>query len=199
MTSLYLASASPRRSELLKQIDIKHIVLEVPAAPGEDEPRHPGESPLVYVKRTAFDKAQRAVEWIDTQKGILDPSLPVLTADTTVAMGESVLGKPRDIDEAREILTSLSGKTHLVHTAVVLSFLDQQFSAVSTSQVTFDRLSKLDIETYIASREPFGKAGAYGIQGLAAKFIANLEGSYTGVMGLPLFETSVLIKNLQKN
>ena len=191
---IYLASASPRRSELLKQIDIAHTVLEVPAAPGEDEPRHAGESPLQYVERTALDKADRAIAWVKSQSSALDPHLPILTADTTVALENEVLGKPRDETDATLILKSLSGITHTVYTAVVLSRAGKQWQTLSTSLVSFKELSDEEIARYIASTEPYGKAGAYGIQGLAAKFIARLDGSYTGVMGLPLFETAEILK-----
>ena len=193
---IYLASASPRRSELLKQINVHHRVLDVPAAPGEDEPRHAGESPLQYVARTAHDKAERAIAWVKSQSGALDPSLPILTADTTVALGNQILGKPIDEADAKRILRSLSGTTHIVYTAVVLSYAGRQWKALSTSKVSFTKLSEVEITGYIESKEPFGKAGGYGIQGLAAKFISNLDGSYTGVMGLPLFETAELLKNL---
>lgn len=194
MFKIYLASASPRRSELLKQINIDHMVLEVPAAPGEDEPRHLGESPLQYVERTALDKATRAIDWVKSQSTTFDRNLPILTADTTVALGDHILGKPTDEDDARQILRLLSAKTHIVYTAVVLSHAGKQWTALSTSRVSFASLSDNEIDRYIESKEPFGKAGAYGIQGLAAKFISNLDGSYTGVMGLPLFETAELMK-----
>ena len=196
MAIIYLASASPRRSELLKQINILHTVLDVPSAPGEDEPRHIGESPLQYVERTAHDKAERAIAWVKSQPTVLDINLPILTADTTVAFGDQVLGKPIDAVDARDILKTLSGNTHIVYTAVVLSHLNNQWRALSTSRVSFSALSDEEITSYIESKEPFGKAGAYGIQGLAAKFISNLDGSYTGVMGLPLFETAELLKKL---
>jgi len=162
---LYLASASPRRSELLTQMGVDHLILNVPASPGEDEPRHRNESPLVYVQRTAH-----------------------------VALGDRVLGKPADQEDARKTLSLLSNQTHLVHTAVVLCRGKERLAAISSSKVTFAALSALDIEQYIASKEPFGKAGAYGIQGLAAQYIRQLDGSYTGVMGLPLFETAQLLK-----
>lgn len=196
MLTIYLASASPRRSELLNQINVTHAVLEIPAAPGEDEPRHAGESPLQYVERTALDKSTRATAWVESQAGILSPHLPILTADTTVALGDQVLGKPSSDESAREILSLLSGTTHLVYTAVVLSHAGRKWHALSTSSVSFTKLSEKDIAEYIQSKEPFGKAGAYGIQGLAAKFISNLSGSYTGVMGLPLFETAELLKRI---
>lgn len=204
---LYLASASPRRSELLTQLGIVHVVLNVPAVPGEDEPRHRNESPLAYVQRTAHDKADRCIEWVsrnawnpDNQQGVndhqrgLNQNLYALTADTTVALGDRVLGKPVDQEDARKTLSLLSNQTHLVHTAVVLCRGQERLAAISTSKVTFTALSAQDIEQYIATQEPFGKAGAYGIQGLAAQYICQLEGSYTGVMGLPLFETAQLLK-----
>ena len=204
---IYLASASPRRSELLTQLGIVHMVLNVPAVPGEDEPRHRNESPLAYVQRTAHDKADRCIEWVsrnawdpDNQQGVndhqrgLNQNLYALTADTTVALGDRVLGKPVDQEDARKTLSLLSNQTHLVHTAVVLCRGQERLAAISTSKVTFTALSAQDIEQYIATQEPFGKAGAYGIQGLAAQYICQLEGSYTGVMGLPLFETAQLLK-----
>jgi septum formation protein len=124
----------------------------------------------------------------------LDRSLYILTADTTVAMGDLILGKPADQDDAKKILSTLSNQTHLVHTAVVLAKGQERLTALSTSKVRFAELSPEDIDRYIASQEPFGKAGAYGIQGMAAMFICQLEGSYSGVMGLPLFETAQLLK-----
>ena len=199
-TKIYLASASPRRSELLTQIQVAHIQLNVPPAPGEDEPRHADESPLSYVQRTASDKADRCIDWMHTGHGSqteavpLDRSLYILTADTTVALGDLIFGKPADQKDAKKILTLLSNQTHLVHTAVVLAKGQERLTALSTSKVSFAELSPQDIDQYIASQEPFGKAGAYGIQGMAAKFICQIEGSYSGVMGLPLFETAQLLK-----
>ena len=194
-TTLYLASASPRRHELLLQINVAHEVVDIPAAAGEDEPRLKNESPLDYVQRTARDKADRAAKWLAIQKpDIFNLSAAILTADTTVALGERILGKPRDEADAREILSMLSGKTHFVHTAVVCARGEQRWEALSTSEVSFAQLSLDDINAYIATKEPFGKAGAYGIQGDAARFIRELRGSYTGVMGLPLYETSQLLK-----
>lgn len=193
---LYLASASPRRHELLLQIGVAHRVLTVPAPPGEDEPRLLGESPLDYVQRTARDKAQRAQAWLNIQDPLLhDHTLPILTADTTVAIGECVLGKPQDEQDAERILNMMSNREHLVHTALVLSTAQQQRFALSTSVVTFHTLTQEDIRQYIETGEPFGKAGAYGIQGYAAQFIKKIEGSYSGIMGLPLFETAQILKN----
>lgn len=205
---LYLASASPRRHELLNQIGIAHEILHVPSPPGEDEPRYATESPLEYVQRTAQDKANRAQEWISQQS--INVSQPgkqtiILTADTTVALGNLVLGKPKDVKHASDILQLLSGKTHTVYTAVVLSQSISetnrkwsQWQSLSATQVSFAEMTEQTIEEYIATGEPFGKAGAYGIQGHAAKFISRIEGSYSGVMGLPLFETTELMKRLVK-
>jgi len=220
--TIYLASASPRRHELLNQIGVAHQVLNVPAAPGEDEPRHQHESPLAYVQRTALEKAVRAHEYLDNldrthltahsttqsaehnQVEIIDvnatfaQNTAILAADTTVALDELVLGKPADTADAVRILRLLSDKTHTVHTAIVLSWKSQQWRALSTTTVTFTALSDDEINDYIHTGEPFGKAGAYGIQGYAAKFISRIEGSYSGVMGLPLYETANLLKHLSE-
>lgn len=206
-STLYLASASPRRHELLNQIGFSHEVLHVPSPPGEDEPRFVSESPLEYVQRTAQDKALRAQAWLIKQRLAqlqAGQSAAILTADTTVAFGDFVLGKPSDAQEASRILNLLSGKTHTVHTALVLSQTTKHSSAqwnqwrsLSTTQVTFAEITQKEIDDYIATGDPFGKAGAYGIQGHAAQFIKRIEGSYTGVMGLPLFETNELIKQLR--
>lgn len=201
-STLYLASASPRRHELLNQIEVQHEILHVPSPPGEDEPKLASENPLEYVQRTALDKAERAQLWAVQKKLHLqnfDKQIAILTADTTVAFNTLVLGKPQDDHEAAEILRMLSGQTHTVHTALVLSCLVeggnkwQQAKALSSTQVTFAKLSEETINKYIATKEPFGKAGAYGIQGAAATFIQRIEGSYSGVMGLPLFETHALL------
>lgn len=206
--TLYLASASPRRHELLNQIGLAHEVIHVPSPPGDDEPRLAAESPLQYVQRTAQDKATRAHEWMIKQG--LSSTHPnqktaILTADTTVALGDLVLGKPSDAKEASQILNLLSGKTHTVYTALVLSQTvlhssDEwnQWRSLSMTQVSFAEMTQKEIDDYIATGDPFGKAGAYGIQGNAAQFIKRIEGSYTGVMGLPLFETYELIKQLQR-
>ena len=213
-TTLYLASASPRRHDLLNQIGVPHTVLNIPSPPGEDEPRFENESPLKYVQRTAHDKALRAQAWLQKseefeqvrKRTMTDKPIAILTADTTVALEDRVFGKPANKDDAAQILRQLSDKTHTVYTALVLSVMkpardkgeiewDQAF-ALSTTQVSFANLTEKDISEYIVSGEPFGKAGAYGIQGHAAKFICHIAGSYTGVMGLPLFETSTLLRKL---
>lgn len=188
---LYLASASPRRRELLTQIGLAHEVLRVPAPPGEDEPQHPGESAADYVQRTARDKAERGRDWLRTQAL---PALPLLAADTTVILDGQVLGKPADRDDAIRILQALSGQTHQVHTAVALWTGDRLLEAVSITHVRMRPLELDEIARYCDSGEPYGKAGAYGIQGLAGTFVANIDGSYTGVMGLPLFETANLLR-----
>jgi len=221
---LYLASESPRRQELLHQIGIPHTVLRLPAVEGEDEPRQANESPVLYVQRTALEKAQRAQQWLEKAQPnaftarseyLLDPhstkpehqrslgqpqNLPILTADTTVALGNTILGKPVDAQHAESILKQLSGKTHTVYTAVVLArqtAIDTELSTLSTlstSLVSFKDLSQAEILEYIATGDCFGKAGAYGIQGFAARFIQDLRGSYSGVMGLPLYETAELLR-----
>lgn len=219
-STLYLASASPRRHELLNQIGIAHEILHVPSPAGEDEPRLETESPLQYVQRTAFDKAVRAQAWAVEKKlviGNTHNNIAILTADTTVALGNIILGKPKDAQDAKEILRMLSGQTHIVHTAVVLTrpstyltnlsnITEQQAGesqlhwiqtkALSTTQVSFSDMTEDLIQEYLATKEAFGKAGAYGIQGHAAKFIQHIEGSYSGVMGLPLYETGKLIREI---
>lgn len=188
---LYLASASPRRRELLTQIGLAHEVLLVPAPPGEDEPQHPGESAADYVQRTARDKALRGRDWMQDQNL---PRLPLLAADTTVILSGEVLGKPADRDDAMRILRALSGSTHQVHTAVAVWTGEQLLEAVSITEVRMRELTDEEIGRYCDNGEPFGKAGAYGIQGLAGTFISHIAGSYTGVMGLPLFETANLLR-----
>ncbi|CAP43447.1 Maf family protein [Bordetella petrii] len=190
---LYLASASPRRRELLDQIGLAHTVLRVPAPPGEDEPQHEGETAADYVRRTARDKAERGRLWMAAQQL---PVLPVLAADTTVVLQGQVLGKPADRADAARMLARLSGSLHQVHTAVALWHAGQLQEAVSVSEVRMRELTEADIARYCDSGEPYGKAGAYGIQGLAGTFIAHLAGSYSGVMGLPLYETAGLLRRV---
>ena len=208
MTSfILLASASPRRHEILDQLGIPHGILRVPAPEGEDEPRLPGEPPADYVRRTARDKAERAAAWLASggQPGPLPAAwpagwreAPILCADTTVILDGDILGKPRDAADAARMLRRLSGRTHAVHTAVVLAAGDGFHEAVSISTVHFQPLTTGDIARYVASGEPFGKAGGYAIQGRAAAFVARLEGSHSGVMGLPAHETfQLLTPNLQ--
>ena len=191
MPRIYLASASPRRHEILTHMGVEHVILTVPAPEGEDEPRLPDENPQDYVKRTALDKALRANSWIEQNKL---PRYPILTADTTVSLDGRILGKPESIQDAKRMLGYLSGKTHLVQTAVTLTLKGVVHERLSTTQVTFDTLSAAQIEAYAGSDEPWGKAGGYGIQGQAAAFIVNIHGSYSGVMGLPVYETAQLLR-----
>ena len=193
MKRIYLASASPRRHEILKQMGVSHDILTVPAPAGEDEPRLSGETPQDYVIRTARDKAIRAMHWL---KSAQLPVRPILTADTTVSLGDEILGKPQSISDATRMLEKLSGKTHTVQTAVVLMEETLIYESLSTTAVTFDTLSPADITCYANSTEPWGKAGGYGIQGTAALFITNINGSYSGVMGLPIDHTGRLLRHV---
>ena len=176
-----LASASPRRSQLLRQIGVAHDIRPVDL----DESRLPGESPRDYVLRLAREKASAGV----ARGG----GVPVLAADTTVAIGEEIFGKPRDEDDGVRMLAALSGRSHDVLTAVALASAGRLETAISATRVTFRALSAAESRNYWASSEPVDKAGAYAIQGFGAVFIARLEGSYSGVMGLPLCETATLL------
>ncbi|MGB5131408.1 MAG: nucleoside triphosphate pyrophosphatase [Steroidobacteraceae bacterium] len=178
---IQLASASPRRSQLLRQIGVAHDVRPLDL----DESRLPGESPRDYVLRLARRKAAAAA----AKPG----GLPVLGADTTVAIGDAIFLKPLDQEDAVRMLAALSGRTHDVLTAVALASDGRVETAISETRVTFRAISPAECRRYWASGEPVDRAGAYAIQGFAAVFIARLEGSYTGVMGLPLFETAALL------
>lgn len=191
---VYLASASPRRHEILTRIGVPHEVLRLPPTDGEDEPRLPGEHPAAYVERTAREKAERALAWL-AETPSLSP-LPVVTADTTVILEDDILGKPRGIADARDMLKRLSGREHEVRTAVVVATPEKLLEAVSVTTVSFAVLDDEDIESYCASGEPMDKAGAYGIQGRAGLFIERISGSFTGVMGLPVYETGQLLRKL---
>lgn len=182
---LYLASQSPRRRELLQQIGVTHEVLAVTV----DETPHPGETAREYVVRVALEKARAG-------RALLAPghALPVLGADTSVVVADTVLGKPVDRADAIAMLTRLSGGTHAVLSAVALVGPGGEATRLSTSHVTFRTLTERECAAYWGTGEPADKAGAYAIQGLAAVFIARLEGSYSGVMGLPLYETAELLK-----
>ncbi len=192
---LYLASRSPRRRELLTQIGVQFDTIIFRNPPREDpeidESVHPGEAPLAYVHRVASAKAEhgwRIVKWRKLW------AQPVLAADTTIELDGEIIGKPLDPLDARRILQRLSGQTHRVLTAVAVAFEGRTESVVSVSEVKFGAIAEDEIERYVASGEPMDKAGAYGIQGHAGLFIAQLSGSYTGVMGLPLFETGQLLR-----
>jgi septum formation protein len=195
---IYLASQSPRRQELLKQIGVQFEMLI--AGPGEDtetiEAPLPNEKARQYVERVTFAKSAIALaRWHNSGK----PWAPILSADTTVSLpgnltGE-ILGKPHDASDAARILKMLSGQRHEVLTAVVL-IIDPKTNPlclVQISEVEFTHLTEVQIESYIQSGEPFGKAGAYGIQGLGGAFIPSIKGSYSGIMGLPIFEVNQLL------
>lgn len=183
---LYLASRSPRRVELLKQIGIDCITHPADI----DETQHLNESPEEYVVRLAREKAEVCVLSLSGEQ----KSRPVLAADTTVALSGAVLGKPEDDNDARRMLAALSGSTHLVHTAVALAFMNKIEVVLSTTKVEMIDFSESQIEHYIATGEHRDKAGSYGIQGLAGAWVRRIEGSYTGVMGLPICETAELLR-----
>jgi septum formation protein len=181
---LYLASASPRRSELLRQIDVAHEVRPVVI----DESPQAGEAPARYVLRLAERKARTLWESLPAAQ-----RLPVLAADTTVALAGEILGKPADLADARSMLSRLAGRTHEVHTAVAVLHEGEVAARVNTSTVSFRDLSAQEIDWYWQTGEPADKAGAYAVQGKAAIFISRIAGSYSGVMGLPLYETWELL------
>jgi septum formation protein len=202
---IYLASQSPRRQELLTQIGVQFELLL--ADSNEDaeslEIQLPDEPALAYVKRVTLAKLTAAKQRLQA-RGL--PSAPILCADTTVALTlddgksikEIILGKPTDHQDAKRILHLLSGKTHQVHTAVAVAGKphindDEPKLLVSSSQVTFKSLTDAEINAYISTNEPMGKAGAYGIQGIGGCLISSISGSFSGIMGLPLYETSQLM------
>lgn len=182
---LYLASQSPRRRQLLEQLGEQFTVIDVEVP----EHRADGESPEDYVSRVARDKARAGL-------ATLNDSLAhrVIGADTEVVLGDEVFGKPRDGEAAAAMLRRLSGRTHTVISAVWLVSVEREASAICLSQVRFATLDESTIAAYVATSEPFGKAGAYAIQGRGASLIEHLQGSYSGVMGLPLFETARLLR-----
>jgi septum formation protein len=192
---IYLASQSPRRSELLTQIGIPHRLLL--ASKDEDteslEARIGRESPRKYVQRVTQLKLDAAVA---RHRRLGLPAAPLLCADTTVALGAEIFGKPKDAPDAVSMLLRLAGREHRVFTAVALQFGAVRLAALNESVVRFDELSLVRIQAYVDSGEPFGKAGGYGIQGKAATLIPTLRGSYSGVMGLPLYETANLLRSI---
>lgn len=181
---ILLASASPRRSALLRQIFVPHLV----RIANVDESRLSGESPADYVVRLACAKAQKV--WGKLER---DEIRPVLGADTTVALGDAIFGKPQDRADGLAMLQRLSGRTHQVYTAVALCHAGKTHHRLKQSDVSFRELSVAECEAYWDSDEPQGKAGGYAVQGLAAAFITQINGSYSGVMGLPLAETAELL------
>ena len=190
---IYLASQSPRRRQLLEQLGVRLSLLlpdDSDAAEALEAVRA-GEAPATYVRRVTRLKLDDAVRRLAEQAR---PAAPVLCADTTVALGRAILGKPRDAQDAAAMLRQLSGQTHRVITAVALHAADAVHEAASESRVRFAPLGEDDIAAYVDSGEWQGKAGAYAIQGRAAAFIAHISGSYSGIMGLPLFETARILR-----
>ena len=181
---ILLASASPRRSELLRQVGIAHEVRPVHI----DESVRPGEAPSAYVLRLAEAKAEALWRRLEVRE-----RRPVLAADTTVALEGEIFGKPGSLAEARTMLGRLAGRTHEVHTAVAVLHADGSAARVSSSSVTFRRLTPDEIDWYWSTGEPADKAGGYAVQGRAAAFISHIAGSYSGIMGLPLYETWELL------
>jgi septum formation protein len=190
---IYLASQSPRRRRLLEQIGVRHELLLADADEDAEalEAEREGEAPAVYVERVTRAKLE-AARARRSARGLA--LAPVLCADTTVALDRRILGKPADAADAVATLRSLSGRSHRVITAVGLELDGRQWFAMSSSNVRFGVIDPAAIEAYVASGEPFGKAGAYAIQSGAAAWIAHIEGSYSGIMGLPLYETASLLK-----
>jgi septum formation protein len=190
---IYLASQSPRRRQLLEQLGVVCELL----LPGADEDSEaleavlPGEAPTAYVQRVTQFKLDAAVARLK-QRGL--PPAPVLCSDTTVALGRRIYGKPDDAADAARMLSELAGATHRVLTAVAVQHGRKRLQALSVSRVTFAPLSRAQINAYVASGEPMGKAGAYAVQGRVAMYISHISGSYSGIMGLPLHETALLLK-----
>ena len=190
---VYLASQSPRRAQLLDQLGVRHVFL---LADGDEdaealEAERRGEVPAAYVERVTRAKLAAARRRLAARALAV---APILCADTTVALGTRVLGKPVDAEHARTMLAALSGRTHRVLTAVAVAAGRRTLFALSVSRVHFAAIATAEIEAYVASGEPFGKAGAYAIQGRAAAWIERIDGSYTGIMGLPLHETARLLR-----
>ncbi|MBW8843895.1 MAG: septum formation inhibitor Maf [Burkholderiales bacterium] len=190
---IYLASQSPRRRQLLEQLGLRHELL----LPGDDEDAEALEAvradelPEAYCARVTAAKLDAALARL-AARGL--PPAPILCADTTVAVDDLILGKPEDEADASRMLGLLAGRTHRVITAIAIADASQRAATLNVSQVEFAPLSAAQIERYVASREPFGKAGAYAIQSQAAAWIVKIAGSYSGIMGLPLFETAHLLE-----
>ena len=197
LPKIYLASQSPRRQQLLTQMGVRFELLlpsDVAAAEALEE-ELPGESSSSYVKRVTLLKLDSALHAMRQRQ--CQPR-PILCADTTVALDQQIFGKPHDHADAVRMLSTLSGRTHEVLTAVALHTGSRTWCKVQRSRVTFDALDPADIAAYVDSGEPMGKAGAYAIQGQAAVFTKRINGSHSGIMGLPLFETHQLLKRIAK-
>jgi len=193
MSFIYLASQSPRRRQLLEQLGVRHELL-LPDV-GEDtesiEAVLPGEAPARYVHRVTGLKLDAALERLK-RRGL--PAAPVLCSDTTVALGRTIYGKPEDARDAARMLRELSGTTHRVLTAIAVAHRGKRLRALSDSRVTFAVMTPAQIKRYVQSGEPLGKAGAYAVQGQAAAHISHINGSYSGIMGLPMHETAQLLR-----
>ena len=192
---VYLASSSPRRRELLTQIGVQFETIVFRNHPREDaevdETPHPGEDTQAYVVRVARAKAELGTRIASLRRL---RSQPVLAADTTLDVDGQIIGKPRDGEDAQRILRRLSGRSHRVLTAVAVACDGRVETSVSSSEVRFCVLDEAQIRSYVASGEPLDKAGAYGIQGRGGQFVEHLAGSYSGVVGLPLYETAALLR-----
>jgi len=190
---IYLASQSPRRRQLLEQLGVRHEMLLPQSHEDAEalEAEREGELPADYCERVTHAKLQAARARLAALQGA---PAPILCADTTVALGRRILGKPRDAAHAAETLRALSGRTHRVISAVVLAAGRREWRAVNVSRVHFAGIPEAAIERYVASGEPFGKAGAYAIQSGIAAWISRIDGSYSGIMGLPLYETAQLLR-----
>jgi septum formation protein len=190
---IYLASQSPRRRQLLEQLGVRFELL----LPGADEDTEaleaalPNEAPVAYVKRVTQLKLDAALQRL-AHSGL--PMAPILCSDTTVALGRTLYAKPVDVADATRMLSALCGKTHRVLTAVALGTARKRQQVLSESRVTFAPMSRRQIRDYVACGESMGKAGAYAVQGRAAAFISFISGSYSGIMGLPMFETAALLR-----
>lgn len=189
---IYLASQSPRRSQLLDQLGVRHELL-LPHADEDAETLEavlPSEAPTAYVQRVTQLKLDAALNRLK-KRGL--PPAPILCSDTTVALGRAILGKPESAADAVRMLSLLSGKTHRVLTAVAMGTPRKRIQDLCESRVTFAEMSASQIKAYVASGEPIGKAGAYAVQGRAAAYISHMSGTYSGIMGLPMFETAQLL------
>jgi septum formation protein len=190
LPKIYLASKSPRRRELLEQIGVEFSVLSVDV----DESRLTGETPVDYVQRVAIAKATAGWQSLDKEN-----QLPVLGSDTSVVLGDIILGKPENDADARSMLLQLSGSEHEVMTAVAVVSGSQTRCKSSTNIVRFSALTDADIDWYLSTKEGVDKAGGYAVQGLAALFIEQIKGSYSGIMGLPIRETAMLLQSYRED
>lgn len=194
-STIYLASRSPRRRELLKQIGVPFQLFQLREdsrrGPDVDETPAQAESPAAYVLRIARTKAETAAHYM--QRRSLSQRWPALAADTTVVCDERIIGKPENAEAAERMLRQLSGRQHEVITAVAVAFGERIETATSVSKVWFRELSTEEIRRYVALGESLDKAGGYAIQGRAAAFVTRIDGSYSGIMGLPLAETADLL------